>query len=182
MLFDVPGRSNTEKTLELAKKRADELAIAEVVIASTHGDTGLLAADVFTGAKLTVVTYHSGFNVPFETVMKPEVRELLTGRGVTVVQATHALSGLERAIAKKHGGMYPVLLIADVLRLFGHGVKVAVEVSIMAADAGALSGQDIVAIGGTGRGADSALVIKPANQPDLFDLRVREIICKPRNF
>jgi uncharacterized protein len=99
-----------------------------------------------------------------------------------VVQATHALSGLERSFAKKHGGIYPVLIVADTLRLFGQGTKVAVEVAIMAADAGALSGNDIIAIGGSGRGADTALIIKPANQSRLFDLKIREIICKPRNF
>jgi hypothetical protein len=92
------------------------------------------------------------------------------------------LSGVERAVAKKHGGIYPALLIADTLRLFGQGTKVAVEISIMAADAGALSGADIIAIGGTARGADAALVLKPANQTDLFDMRIREIICKPRQF
>ena len=78
--------------------------------------------------------------------------------------------------------IYPALLIADTLRLFGQGTKVAVEISIMAADAGTLTGDDIVAIGGTARGADTALVLKPANQSDLFSMRIREVICKPRKF
>jgi hypothetical protein len=52
----------------------------------------------------------------------------------------------------------------------------------MAADAGALSGNDIIAIGGSGHGADTALVLKPAHQNNFFDLRIREIICKPRSF
>jgi hypothetical protein len=89
---------------------------------------------------------------------------------------------VERSVAQKHGGVYPVLLIADTLRLFGQGTKVAVEVAIMAADAGALSGDDIIAIGGSGSGADAALVLKPAHQNNFFDLRIREIICKPRKF
>ena len=66
--------------------------------------------------------------------------------------------------------------------MFGQGTKVAVEISIMAADSGNLSGNDIVSIGGSGRGADAALIIKPANQSDLFDLKIREIVCKPREF
>ena len=52
----------------------------------------------------------------------------------------------------------------------------------IAADAGALSGMDIISIGGSGRGADSALVLKPAHQNTFFDMRIREIICKPRQF
>jgi hypothetical protein len=66
--------------------------------------------------------------------------------------------------------------------LFGQGTKVAVEVAIMATDGGALSGNDIVAIGGTGKGADTALILKPANQSHLFDMRIREVVCKPRSF
>ena len=70
--------------------------------------------------------------------MDPHVKKDLIARGIHVISATHALSGVERAVAKKHQGVYPALLIADTLRLFGQGTKVAVEVSIMAADSGAL--------------------------------------------
>ncbi|MBU0736071.1 MAG: hypothetical protein KJ573_04820 [Proteobacteria bacterium] len=37
-------------------------------------------------------------------------------------------------------------------------------------------------LGGAGRGVDMALILKPANQSDMFDICIREIICKPRNF
>jgi len=72
--------------------------------------------------------------------------------------------------------------MADTLRLFGQGIKVAVEVAVMAADAGALTGNDIISIGGSGRGADAALVLKPAHQNNFFDMRIRKVICKPRKF
>jgi hypothetical protein len=182
MYFDTHGKTNTEQTLSLALERAKELGIGEVVVASTRGDTAFKALELFKGFKVVAVTYHNGFKEPFKTIMPENVRTDLEKRGVRVVCATHALSGLERSIFKKYSGSYPVLLIADTLRLFGQGVKVAVEISIMAADAGALSGSDIVAIGGSGRGADAALVLRPANQSDLFDMRIREIICKPREF
>ena len=85
-------------------------------------------------------------------------------------------------MSKKYSGAYPVLVIADTLRLLGQGTKVAVEVAVMAADAGTLTGADIISIGGSGSGADAALVLKPAHQNNFFDLRIREIICKPRGF
>jgi hypothetical protein len=182
MHFDEPGKAHTEQTLKLAFDRGTELGLNEVVLASTKGDTAYKALEIFEGFKIVVVTYHCGFKEPFENVMPADVKKDLEGKKVTVVTATHALSGVERAIAKKYTGSYPVLLIADTLRRFGQGTKVAIEVSIMAADAGALSGNDIISIGGTGRGADAALVIKPANQSDFFDIRIREIICKPRDF
>ncbi len=182
MYFEKPGKDNTEQTLALAAQRAEQLQIKEAVVASTTGETAYKAIEVFTGLRLTVVTYHCGFKEPFKNPMAADVRQDIESRGIPVVAASHALSGVERSVAKKHGGIYPALLIADVLRLFGQGTKVAVEVAIMAADAGTLSGDDIVSIGGSGRGADAALVLKPAHQNNLFDLRIREIICKPRNF
>ena len=52
---------------------------------------------------------------------------------------------------------------------------------IMAADAGLVrTDEDIIAIAGSGRGADTAVVMRPANAHDFFDLKVREILCKPR--
>lgn len=181
MHFDKSGPINTRQTLQAAFERARVLGIDEIVVASTHGDTALQAHAIFNDCKLVVVTYHCGFKEPFQTVMTPEARTSLEAKGMTVLMATHALSGLERAVAKKHGGIYPALLIADTLRLFGQGVKVAVEISVMAADAGVLSGKDIIAVGGTAKGADAAVVLRPANQSDFFDLRIREIICKPRS-
>jgi hypothetical protein len=182
MYFDSAGKTNTEATLNQARKRADELGIKEVVVASSKGFTANMALDIFDGFSVVVVTYHCGFKKPFENIMPAEVKAALIEKGAAVVAATHALSGVERAVAKKHGGVYPALIIADTLRLFGQGVKVAVEIAVMATDAGTLSGKDIISIGGTGRGADAALVLSPANQTDLFDMRIREVICKPRDF
>ena len=182
MYFDQAGKTNTLKTLELAYERGRALGLNEVVLASTKGDTARQAHEIFKGFKIIVVTYHCGFKKAFQTVMPKQTRIDLENMGMTVVQATHALSGVERSVAKKHGGIYPALLIADTLRLFGQGTKVAVEVSIMAADAGTLSGNDVVAIGGSGQGADTALILKPVNQSDLFDMRIREVVCKPRAF
>ena len=182
MFFNKPGKNNTEQTLNFAFERGKELGLNEVVLASTKGDTAYKALEIFSGFRITAVTYHCGFKEPFKKMMSDDIKNDLKEKGVVVISATHALSGVERSIAKKHTGIYPALLIADTLRLFGQGTKVAVEVSIMAADAGTLTGNDIISIGGTARGADAALVIKPANQSDLFDLRIREIICKPRQF
>lgn len=182
MYFDKPGKDNTKQTLKLAAERGNALAINEVVVASTTGDTAYKAMDVLKGFRLTVVTYHCGFKEPFQNRMAEKVRRDIEEKGIRVFSGSHALSGVERSVAKKHAGIYPVLLIADTLRLFGQGTKVAVEVATMAADAGMLSGKDIISIGGSGRGADTALVLKPAHQNNFFDLRIREIICKPLNF
>ena len=182
MYFDKPGKDNTDQTLKLAAERGKELDIDEVVVASSSGKTAYKAMELFEGCRLTVVTYHCGFKEPFKNRMPDEVRKGIESKGIRVIASSHALSGVERSVAQKNSGIYPVLLIADTLRLLGQGTKVAVEVAIMAADAGALTGADIISIGGSGSGADTALVLKPAHQNNFFDLRIREIICKPRVF
>jgi len=60
------------------------------------------------------------------------------------------------------------------------GMKVVCEITLMAADAGLIRvGEPAIAIAGTGRGADTAIVVKPANAQAFFDMRVMEILCKP---
>ena len=159
MYFDKPGKDNTDQTLQQAAARADELGLDEVVVATTTGRTAYKAMEVFEGKRVTAVTYHCGFKEPFQNRMADDVRRDIESKGVRVIQCSHALSGLERSVAKKHAGVYPVLLIADTLRLLGQGTKVAVEVAVMAADAGALTGNDIISIGGSGGGADAGILV-----------------------
>lgn len=101
--------------------------------------------------------------------------------GGRIIYAAHAFSGVNRAIQAKFDTMYPAGIIAQTLRLFGQGMKVVVEISAMAADAGAIPvDRDVIAIAGSGKGADTAVVIKPAYSHSIFESVVREIIAKPR--
>jgi len=71
--------------------------------------------------------------------------------------------------------------MAETLKIFSEGTKVAVEITMMAADGGLIPiDKDVIAIAGTNRGADTALVIRPANSTRIFDLTVKEIIAKPK--
>jgi hypothetical protein len=97
-----------------------------------------------------------------------------------VVIAAHAFSGVDIAINKKWSTLYPAGIIAQTLRLLGQGMKVVVEITAMAMDAGAIPvDKDILVITGSHRGADAAVIIKPANSRNLFDMFVKEIIAKP---
>lgn len=71
--------------------------------------------------------------------------------------------------------------VAETLRRVSRGTKVCFEIAVMAADADLLpTDQDAVAIGGSGGGADTAVVIRPANMNRFFDLKIREFIAMPR--
>ena len=72
-------------------------------------------------------------------------------------------------------------IIANSLRILGEGMKVSCEIAMMAADSGLVrTDEDVIAIAGTDYGADTAIVLKPVNTHNFFDLRIREILCKPR--
>jgi len=177
--FDQPGPANTDETIAAAVTRAEELGLGVLVVASTTGDTAekLRAAVGDRPMRVVGVTYHAGFGEGDQT-MPVERREQLRAQGIEVVIATHALSGVERAINNKFGTIGPVEIIAHAYRCFGQGVKVAIEVAVMAADGGyAPTGEDIIALGGSGKGCDAALVLKAAHQNNFFDLRVREVVA-----
>ncbi len=183
--FERPGKQNTEKTLELAVERALKRGIRYLVVASSTGETVKKALEVVERkkAKLNVVcvTYHTGFYEEGKNTMSEETEKFLLEKGVRIVRQSHALSGVERSISRKLGGSSRVEAIAEALRsLFGHGLKVCVEIAIMAADSGAIPIEEVVCVGGRARGADTAAIIRPAHMNNFFDMEVREIICMPR--
>ena len=181
MYWNTRGKNNTDETIALAVKKAKELNLEHIVVGSNTGDTALKLADC--GLKVVSVSHHVGFAGPGVDEMSGEMREKLAAAGITVLTTTHLMAGLDRAVRNKFGGVYPSEIIAQTLRMLGQGVKVCVEVAGMALDAGLIPyGVDIVSIGGTGRGSDSAIVIAPAHSNHFFDTKIKEIICKPREF
>lgn len=179
--FQEPGKENTTRTLEIAKKRADELGIRTVLVASTRGETGVKVAQVFEGYEVVVVTHAAGFREPNTQELTKENRAKMEAAGARILTCQHALGGVGRAVRRKWGTYTLDDVVAQTLRVFGEGTKVCVEIAAMAADAGLVKvGEPCVAIAGTGRGADTALVLVPANVQDLFDVRVMEVLAKPR--
>jgi hypothetical protein len=181
LYFPNPG-DHTDETLKAAKKRADELEIRDIVVSSTEGTTALKAVDTFMGYNVVVVTHVAGYKEPGGQEVSDERAEKIRDSGGKILTAAHAFSGVDQAIRTKFDTVYPVGIIAQTLRLFSQGMKVVVEITVMASDAGLIpANKDVVAIAGSHRGADTAVVIKPANSRTMFEMVVREIICKPSN-
>ncbi|HIE03272.1 MAG TPA: hypothetical protein EYP61_00785 [Candidatus Latescibacteria bacterium] len=181
--FEGPGPENTEATLRAARERAGELGIRYLVVATSTGRTGLKATEIFRGTGISVVcvTLHAGLWKKYCSP-DPEVVRKAEGMGAKFLTATHSLMGnVEAAIKERFGGLPPVELIAHTLYLFSQGTKVAVEVAVMAADAGLIPvDEDVISVAGTDSGADTALVLKPAYSTDFFGLKVREVLAMPR--
>jgi hypothetical protein len=181
--FGTAGSQNTKALLKRVKEYVEEEKIETVIVATSTGETGAEATKAFRGKNTIAVTHCYGFQQPGKYELQEDFKKEILANGAKIVTATHALSGAERAIRKTFGTLEPLELIANTLRLMGQGTKVCVEITLMATDAGLIPVEkDVVAIAGTGKGADTALRIKPANAARLFDLKIREVITKPNDF
>jgi hypothetical protein len=179
--YDQPGPQNTARTLEVARRRAEELGIRTVLVASTRGATGVQAAQQLQGYDVVVVTHAAGGHGPNTQELSPENRAAIEAAGARILTCQHALGGIGRAVRKKWGTYMIDEIVAHTLRIFGQGMKVCVEIALMAADAGLVKvGEPCIAIAGTGRGADTAVVLVPAYVQQFFDVRVMEVLAKPR--
>ena len=182
-LFENAGKQNTEEAVRIAVARAMELG-CPIVAASTMGVTAdaLLTEAERAGFRgdIVIVRGCSSKNRKGVNLMKPEVKALLESRGAKIVTAAHALSAGERALSTGFKGVYPLEIVAAALRMFGQGTKVCVEAAIMALDADALPfGVPVVALGGSHRGADTALVLTPSYSASLLNTVIHEHLCKP---
>ena len=177
--FGRPGTGNTERVLEIAKARADELGIRSILVATTSGETGVRASQVFSGYNVVLVTHATGFREPNDQELTQDNREAIEANGGRVLTCQHAFGGVGRAVRKKLQTYELEEIIAFTLRIFGEGMKVACEIALMTADAGLVrAGEPAIASAGSGHGSDTAVVLRPANAQAFFDLRVMEILCK----
>ncbi len=182
-LFERPGPKNTEAALRVMRQGIEHYGVGQVVVASTFGDTGLAAARMLAGSgvRLVVVTHNVGFKDPGTLEMTAATRKELEDLGARVHTGTMPFRTIGTAIREKQGYSQQDL-IANVLRLFGQGIKVCVEIVLMAADSGCITTDDVLAVAGTARGADTVALIRPAPSNRLFDLKVRDILAKPATF
>jgi len=179
--YDRAGEENTDDVLRLASRRGQELRIGQVVVASSHGMTGLKARRAFADSvEVIAVTISAAFSRE-GWVISEEERHTLAQAGVKVLTAMHSL-GDDISEAMVGEGSAPNRIVRETLYRFSQGMKVAVEVAIMAAEAGMLDmSADAIAIGGTDNGADTAIVLKPVYARDFARLKIREILAMPRS-
>ncbi|MDD1736344.1 MAG: hypothetical protein LUQ21_02665 [Methanothrix sp.] len=175
--FEEGGAQNTQATLDLVRERLGSKDIKKIVLASTTGDTARRAMEFFRDQEVTLVVVPHQFDFHREkNAFPPTLVEELRRSGHqvhfgTMLFHTDEFYGSKNATA-----------LANILRSFCQGFKVCFEIVFMAADAGLVeSGEKVMAIAGTGRGADTALVMQAASTQHPRRLKVHEILCKPLN-
>jgi hypothetical protein len=181
--FDQAGEENTQDALKIAAEEAERRGIRHMVVASTRGDTGLQAAKLLEdkGIALVVVSHNTGFSHEGEQEFDQGTRAQIEKLGGTVYTGTMVLRNLGTAIRSVQSYSQQDL-VANTLRMLGQGMKVCVEIVAMAADAGLIPCEDVIAVAGTGRGADTVAVIRANSSNNFFQIKVREILAKPRVF
>ncbi len=194
--WEKPGKEHTEATLKIALEAAKERGIGTVIISSTTGNVALEAVKVFkkSGLKIVVVTHATGYSDKGVQKMPDETRAKLKEEGFEVVTCTDVLTGtvdvgLSRQRPEKTEPLEsrlpwilppPNVIVANTLRQFSQGVKVCVEVSMMAVDCNAVpSGAKVVVVAGSHAGADTAMVIEASESSRIRDMKFHEILCKP---
>lgn len=183
--FEKGGPHNTDKALEVAKKYADKFNIQDIVIASTTGTTAEKAIKIFNPeeSNIMIVTHSYYFvNSTIRQEFPEEKMEDLMKKGLKFHIGTHSMSGIERGMRiKKEAWIFVDLLAKMIGAQFSQGIKVCIEISATICDAGLIPdlNRDIIAVGGTGRGADTVCLIKPAPTSEFKNLRVKAILAKP---
>ena len=178
-LFDKPGKENTAQVAEIAVASAREKGIRQIVLASATG----FAAEAFLpyAREFTVVSvgycYYVSPEIP--NGMSGETQARLRAGGMQLLFGTHVLSGAEHQLRTRFGGTYPVDIMAHTLTLFGPGVKVGIECTVAALDAGLIAPEPTIGIGGSGSGVDAAVVLTPDCSIRILNTKVHEILCKP---
>jgi hypothetical protein len=191
--FDACGSMNTEKTLELAIERAQQLELQKLVVASETGLSALKAVELLEESELqlVVVTSAAGTRIKGTAIgdlkigiPDSKIWQRLVETGATVIRATDPLYNVGAVFEHQR---IPTLgsLFRQCLRLVSSGTAVCVGVVLMATDNGILhEGEEVVAAAGSWVGLDTAVVVSAANSVHLFErgkVEIREIICKPRS-
>ena len=173
--FEKPGQENTSAVFDVVDRALSELDIHKVVLASTRGDTARFAMDRYKGQahcapdrRPPPVWLWPGTAIPAGT------RRARPARGARGLLWDDALS------PGKDLWPGPGTVGGQLFAAFCQGVKVCVEILLMAGNAGLVDEEEqVVVVAGTGRGADTALVMTGATSGNLKAMHISRVLCKP---
>ncbi len=189
--FDDPGKKNTDDVITAVKKRLNDVPVNYVIVASTTGDTALKLSDALGNSVKIVSVSESAFMTEWGAkypCMDQDNKRELERRGIIVAEKVPYLFHSSPLEGGKWSAPSPDIIIRETLYSFGQGMKVAVEVAMIAVACGYIEPfQDVIAIGGSGRGADTAVLLRATFPALIFAkdeskrLIIKEIIAMPRN-
>ena len=184
LYFEKASKDHSEEVVKCVREFLEENPeIKHIVVATTEGTTGVLFSKQFPQKQVIVVTHHTGFKEPNKNELDSTKKSEILNNGAKILTATHAFAGVSRGIRRKVNTWTPVEMMALAYRTFCQGTKVCAEISLMAADAGLIPvDRDVLCVAGTGRGADTAWLVRPTHTNTFTDLKMKACLCKPLEF
>jgi len=187
--FDEPGEENTQLVVEAVSQRLEAGGIRTVIVASTSGETAVAFTRSLKGkAELICVSeapYRREWGEEWPC-LKQEFRQELESLGTTIIDKAPYIFHNSVLEAARWPGAFPERLVKETLYSFGQGMKVAVEVALTGVSCGYVTPyEDVIGVGGSSKGADTAIVLRATYPASLFDkdpakrLEIREIIAMP---
>ncbi|MBW1677251.1 MAG: hypothetical protein JRJ79_11755 [Deltaproteobacteria bacterium] len=177
--FEKSGPQNTRACIDILYKLVHDEGYKDVIVASTSGKTGAMAARTLQGedVNLVIVAHSVGFLGPNQDQFSDDAYQEIVRLGGHIYKGTILTHSIETALAKEFSGTYPTLLVANTLRRLGQGMKVCCEIVMEATDAGLIAeGKEVVAVAGTAKGADTVAIIRSAASKRFLDLYVAQIV------
>ena len=194
--FEKPGKENTKATIEVVRAYLEEdNGAAALIVASISGQTALQVKQALVEISIPIVCVTGSPNwrnyPEYEfPLIRARTRTELEKAGVAIVDSVpSSLSDTIEFSFARYGFRSPTwIFIETLLAVGGYGLKTAVESVLMATDGGHIPAfKEMLAIAGTEKGADTAIVARSTFSSTVFSsdpkkrLVINEILATPRN-
>jgi hypothetical protein len=187
--FDEPGEGNTQWVIEAVSQRLEAGGIKKVIVASTSGETAAKFARSLKGRVELICVSQAPYLREWGQewpCLKQKFRRQMERLGVAIIDRAPYVFHNSVLEAAPWSDAFPERLVKETLYCFGQGMKVAVEVVLMAVSCGYVTPfEDVIGVGGSGKGADTAIVLRATYPACLFDkdpakrLEIKEVIAMP---
>lgn len=195
--FAQPGPQNTPQVVEVVQRRLAVGDVSTVVCGSSSGASTMRLVDAGIPARCRVINVSAPPDA-FERFgwrpMTPEGKAELAKRGVAILEQQTDWAAFApvtchfSAVPDKAEVARPELLLNEVLLdVGGNGLKTAVECVLDACLQGAITkGRRVIGVAGTGRGFDTAAVIRATAPEAVFGedparrLDIEEVLATPK--
>ncbi|MBS7622223.1 hypothetical protein KEJ39_00925 [Candidatus Bathyarchaeota archaeon] len=188
--FENPGPANTVFVIDAVKERLALGDLDVVLVPFTTGKTAEMFSHRLQGVAVVIPISETDAISACKRIAYSD-KGLL---GSLVRSRLEEVSDLERK--KLHREVFDMTFLPfcgdawtaarEILYAFGHGMKVAVEVSVVSVEVGKMKPQTrVMAVGGTGGGVDTAVITRTSTQQEAFGkqpekrLTVQEIVAMP---
>jgi hypothetical protein len=190
LYFETAGPSNSTLVLEAVRERLGHGDVKLVLVPSTTGKTAkLFSNELGDNAEVKAISEEAAVTA---CKLISQSNQGLMGRligsrleeGIDIAQKRLRREAFDITFLPFCGESWSA--VKEILYSFGHGMKVAMEISVVAVEIGKVDPYTrVIAVGGIEGGVDTAIIVSTSKQEEAFGnnpdkrLTVEEIIAMP---